>query len=510
LAIDIGDLYMAILGTNLDYSDRDFDSIRVRLFNLISSAFPTWTARQVASFGNILVELYSFVGDILNKYQDNQAAESRWSVATQRKNLIALSKLIGFEPATATASRVDLTISMNSTQVTDVDIPAGTVCRTNSVTNPIKFVTLIDATITGGNLSVITTGENSEPQEDIFTSLETPNYSIVLESVPYLDDSIVLTAGNGSYTEVDSFLNSTSTDRHFTVSVDQNDKVTVTFGDGINGSIPTGTITVLYKTGGGSSGIVEAGTVTVIEGTFQADDSTVVNLSVTNVNASTEATDRHTVEQIRQLAPLSIRVLNRTVSREDYEINALKVAGVVRALMLTSNEETSIAENTGNLYVIPTGGGIPTQALKDDVLESVTVTYPNTLTFNVIVTNPLYKTVDVYAVVYLNRGESTTTVRSRIESNLDDFFAVQNDDGTINENIGFGYDYVEDIGDPTGLLPWSDVHNVVRDTTGVKRVDPSNSGFTLNGERDDVELLVREFPTLGTVTLINGDTGGSL
>lgn len=500
---------MAVLGSQLDYSDKDFDAIRARLFNLISGVFPTWTARQVASFGTLLIELYSFVGDVLHKYQDNQAGDSRWSTATQRKNLIAMAKLIGFEPATATASQVDLVISMPSAQATDVDIPAGSICRTNSRSNQVSFPTLVDAVITAGSLSTTVTGENSEVEEDVFTSSETPNYSIVLESTPYLDGSIVLTAGNGVYSEVDDFLDSTSIDLHFTVTVDQNDKATVRFGDGNNGAIPTGTITVSYKTGGGSVGVVEVGAVSVIEGNYQADDGTIVQLSVTNPAASTEATDRNTIEQIRQLAPLSLRVLNRTVSREDYEVNAKRVAGVVRALMLTSNENGAISENAGILFIVPTGGGTPTAALLTAVETMVTVTYPNTLTFSLVVSAPAYKTVNVYAKVYPRAGQDTDTLRARIVSNLTDFFAVENDDGTANENIGFGYDYAE-TGDTTGDFPWSDVHNVVRDTVGVKKVEAGNDGFLLNGERDDVSLLLWEFPQLGTITLINGNTGAAL
>jgi hypothetical protein len=502
---------MALLGENLDYTDKDFDSLRTRLFNLISSVFPTWTSRQVANFGNLLVEMYAFVGDILCKYQDNQAIESRWSKATQRKNLIALAKLISYEPATATASQVDVTISITQSVSADTSFPAGTVVRTQSITNPVEFQLLSEAIIPAGSTSVTdVTAENSDSQEDVFTSTGVPNISFELPSTPYIDDSVVISAGNGVYTEVDNFLDSDSTDLHYTVTVDQNDKARVRFGDGINGVIPVGTITVNYKTGGGTSGIVEAGTVTVIEGTFQADDGTVVQASVTNPSASTTSTDRETVAQIKELAPLSLRVLNRTVSREDYEINALRVTGVSRALMLTSDEESAIQENNGFLFIIPTGGGQPTQDLKDEVLEMVTVTYPNTLTFNLTVSGASFKTVDVYARVRLSNGQNATTVRSRIESNLEDFFAVEDDDGTANDDMGFGYDFKEDESDNVGQLPLSDVFNVVRDTEGVRKIVASASSFTLNGEYSDVELLLREFPQLGTVTLINDETGAAL
>ena len=92
---------MALLAQATDYTDKDFDSLRLRLQNLVRSVFPEWTDFNVASFGNLLVELYAFVGDVIGFYQDNQARESRIATATQRKNLIALTKLLGFRPAVA-------------------------------------------------------------------------------------------------------------------------------------------------------------------------------------------------------------------------------------------------------------------------------------------------------------------------------------------------------------------------------------------------------------------------
>lgn len=504
---------MAILGQNLDYTDKDFDALRVRAFALIESVFPQWTSQQVADFGNMLVDLFMFVGDVLTKYQDNQARESRWAFATQRKNLIALAKLIQYEPFSATASQVDVTISLadGSNALADITIPAGSIVRTRSVSNRILFRTLADATILSGTSSIAgVTAENSESADDSFAASAAANQEIVLTGTPYIDGSASVIAGNGAYTEVDNFLDSDSSDLHYTLTVDQNDQATIRFGDGVSGVVPTGTILVDYAIGGGASGVVEQGTVTAIDGVYQDDLANVVQLAVTNPAASTPAVDRETVEQIRQNAPLSLRVLNRTVAREDYEINALRLASVSRALMVTSDEDPAVQENTGYLYVIPVGGGLPTQALKDDVLEQVTVTYPNTVTFQVTVSDPLYASVDVKATVFLQSGFSAAAVDSTIRTNLAAFFASENDDGTLNANMGFGSDFIESEGDTVGKLPFSDVYNVVRDSLGVRKMGANVGDFTLNDAHSDVTLLLREFPTLGTVTLINGETGSAL
>src|SRR5574341_105908 len=115
---------MALLAQATDYTDKDFDSLRLRLQNLVRSVFPEWTDFNVASFGNLLLELYAFVGDVLGFYQDNQARESRIATATQRKNLIALTKLLGFRPAGARAATADVTFTLAATPAAPVTIRA--------------------------------------------------------------------------------------------------------------------------------------------------------------------------------------------------------------------------------------------------------------------------------------------------------------------------------------------------------------------------------------------------
>ena len=71
---------MAILPPSVDYTDKDFDALRERLIALVASAFPDWSDFSVASFGNLLLEMYAFVGDVITYYLDAQARESRpWS-----------------------------------------------------------------------------------------------------------------------------------------------------------------------------------------------------------------------------------------------------------------------------------------------------------------------------------------------------------------------------------------------------------------------------------------------
>ena len=118
---------VALLPVNIDYTDKDFDAIRSRLIQLIQSVFPDWSDFSVASFGNILMEMYAFVGDVVTFYLDNQARESRLITATQRKNVIALSRMLGYRLQGARAATVVIEVELARVPVADVVIPAGAI-----------------------------------------------------------------------------------------------------------------------------------------------------------------------------------------------------------------------------------------------------------------------------------------------------------------------------------------------------------------------------------------------
>lgn len=503
---------MTLIPPSLDYTDKDHDALALRLQNLIRSVFPQWTDFAVGNFGNILLGLYAFVGDVLCFYQDNQALESRIATSEQRKNMLALVKLLGYRPSTASAATVDETFALAAVPVGSVTFPTGTKVKTAAVTDPVAFQLLAPLTIPGGASppTATATVEHSETFVEMFAATGLADQEIVLFRTPYLDGTADVSAGNGAYVEVDSFLESGSADRHYVTAVDQNDQVTARFGNGINGAIPTGTISAIYRVGGGEGGNVEASSLVKLEGSYTDAFGNPVTVAVTNPLPATGGTDRETVNEIRANAPESLRTLTRTVAREDYEINARRVSGVARALMLTSDQHIGISENSGMLFVIPAGGGLPSSGLKAAVLTMVTETYPNTVTFHVDVMGPIYKAISVRAVVYLRQGTTATTVKAAIEGALATWFAVSNPDGTPNENVDFGYNLKDAYGAPAGEIAWSDVFNVVRDVTGVRKVDEGPTGFLLNGVRSDVAIDPQEFPTLGTVTLINGDTGNPL
>ena len=510
---------MAILPTNYDYTSKDTTSLDARMVDLILSVYPDYPVTAANNAGNLFRELYSFMGDVLSLYSNKQSREMFWSTFRQRKSAIKLGKLTTYELSGATAATADVTVTISNGPLgDDLVIPVETIVRTSNITDSIRGEVQAAITITAGNTTGTLSWEHSLSKSATFTSNGNANQEFFLAEGPYIDDSAVVTTSLGTWTEVTNFLNSDANDLDYIITVDQNDKATIRTGDNQNGIIPSGTITVAYKTGGGASGSVAANSLTVIEGTFADNSGNPAILTVTNALAATPGDDRESIGTARVNGPATLTALTRSVARTDFEVHALNVSGVARALMVTSNE-ISMDENAGYLYIVPVGGGTASTALLTSVETAVTVTYPCTTTFTVTARTSAYLDVDVTCHIWIKTGYAASVVKASVTTALTEFFeplvtrerlgpdGETLEVGEANPNVDFGFNYKDEDDDPAGEIAWSDVQNTVRDTEGVRKVGSGETEFTLNGQRDDVDILNYQFPRLGTVTIYDGSTG---
>lgn len=127
-----------------------------------------------------------------------------------------------------------------------------------------------------------------------------------------------------------------SSDKVFSVTVDENNKVQIIFGDGISGAIPpmSAAIKAQYVAGGGTIGNVPAGTLAVWGAlpVGEPEASSIRNnISVVNPYDATGGVDPESNDSIRYNAPRAMRSLNRAVTLQDYADLALSVGGVAKA-----------------------------------------------------------------------------------------------------------------------------------------------------------------------------------
>lgn len=505
----------------------DFDMAFQRMVELVGSLYPWLDLQNRADMARMHLEAMSHLSGHFHYYLNRIGRESRWGTAAERTNLLAMLKLIGYRPATATAATTTMRFTLANAASADVVIPAGTFVRTEDVAEPVRFQTLTELVIPVGDLVGEVVAEHSETITETYISDGTPFQRFRMGSSPYLDDSMTITTPLGAWSERTNFLRSIAVERHFVTTIDSQERVTVVFGNARTGAIPTSPIQFTYKVGGGVAGRLPANALVEIENGVSDVNGNSVIVAVTNPSATTGGNPRESDAEIKANAPAFVEVAQRAVSRTDYERAAMTVSGVAYALMLTRNEEPAVLENEGFLFVVPNDGAEASTELLTSVAalfgDSVSVgsggvyvslpegPTPKTTTFQLRVRGAAYKTINLYAKAFVRKGARIATVQAAIESAFASFFAPLvearsigiNADGLVpNPRVNFGY-YLQDIdGVPTGHFPISDIEKLVASVAGVREIGDGPLDLRLNDAPRNVELTRYEFPRAGTVELL--------
>jgi len=98
----------------IDYTNKDYNSLLTALLQLASEKLPEWTDQSPNDLGVMLLELVAAMGDSLFYNQDRIAGESFLETAIERRSLVHLLRLIGYELRPALAASADLTLLFKS------------------------------------------------------------------------------------------------------------------------------------------------------------------------------------------------------------------------------------------------------------------------------------------------------------------------------------------------------------------------------------------------------------
>ena len=98
--------------TNVKYTSKDFSSIKADLIEYTKSYFPdTYKDFNETSPGMMLIELSSYVGDVLSYYIDYNYKENLLGTATEKRNIRRLSEFLGYKPINKTPSVARLKVT---------------------------------------------------------------------------------------------------------------------------------------------------------------------------------------------------------------------------------------------------------------------------------------------------------------------------------------------------------------------------------------------------------------
>jgi hypothetical protein len=341
----------------IDYTSRDYASIREDLIDLIQYFAPEWTNRDPADFGITILEAFAFMGDNLHYYIDRAANEGFITTSSQRDNVLQLARLLGYQATDNTASKVTLTFQ-NSLSTT-ITVPKLTQVATSNVVSSsspqIIFETdaqvVVPNKASGGSITVTATQGVTVADEVIGTSTGEANQIFELDEGPVIDKSIEIVVGSSTYKYVPYLIDYNNSDPVFTTYTNAENSTYVLFGDNISGRIPpvNSQITAKYRIGGGASGNVGANTIAHVIKDGQSG-LTVKNqyIDAEDPGAAVGGADRESTDAVRVNAPLSLRSLDRAVATADY--SALSVKGGASKAVAVADVYTSVT-----VYAVPFG-----------------------------------------------------------------------------------------------------------------------------------------------------------
>lgn len=494
---------------SVDYTSRDYSSILADMTALIPNFSPAWTNRDPADFGMTLLELFAYMGDVLNYYIDRAANESFITTATQRQSVLELASMLGYTATDAAAATVTLTFQ-NSTG-SAITLPALTQVATslvaNSTTSQVVFETdaevVIPAKSGGVNGSATVTATQGETilDEIIGVSNGSANQTFALYNTAVINNSIKITVSGVNYEQVQYLIDANSYAPVFSAFTSAENITYITFGDSTSGRIPPNGAQIYstYRIGGGVIGNIASNNIKYVinvpGGTVPAG-LTVSNQDVyiSGDGAATGGADAESTDSIRINAPLSIRAINRAVSLSDYSSLAVQVPGVSKAIS-KADVYTSIT-----MYIAPLGdpgvasdNSTPTAVFNNTatkVLEYLVDKAPanTTITFQ----PPKYVGVQLVINITVAPQYSQSATTSAVTSALTSLFAYDN--VLFNDTI-----YV------------SDVYNAISSISGVAnqrivkmvRTDADQT-FTINNKA--ITSNVATLTTSATHNLTVGQT----
>lgn len=488
----------------IDYTAKDFDGFQTALVAYAALAMPQWTTQTTGDFGMLLVDMVSYVGDILSYYEDRAANEAYLGTATLPESVLQLASLLGYTPAPALAASTTVTLISDANTTAPIAVPAATQMVTAfqaALDGVITFETNTAVTVpaAGGTVSVtatqgVTAGTYPLTAQngltytvlDLGTSTGVADQIFTLPSAPLLAGTLTvlvqLPAGAVVWNPVPDLLTAQPTDTVYQVGLTDAGGSTVTFGDSVNGAIPPSgcLVSAAYRVGGGAYGNIAANALIDLA-------ATVTGVSVASSLAATGGADAESLASIRANAPRAWRTQNRCVTLQDYADAALAIPAVNKAAASAG------AMGAVTVYIMAQAAQSPTAALISQAQSAlsaisaagstVTVAAGTTVPVNIgsstspmlLVVQPTY-----------DRNTVLTAVTQALQSLL------------APDNVDFGM-----------VIPLSAVYAAVDAIPGVSLVNVpvfarNDASQTANY---DQYFRIYELPVAGTITI--NASGGS-
>lgn len=399
------------------YVQRSYAQIKNSVLTKLGAKVPELTDHSESNPLVIILSIFSGVAEMLGYYIDNMAAEAFISTARRFSSAVKFTKLIDYRIRAINPASADLLVKFQDSGGNSV--AAGVSGTFNTVVtfttgNGTVFTVASSVDILSTDTEVVVPVEQKVLQTSIAigTTDGNPDQLIAI-GTDYVDGSMTLLVDGNLWELVDTFGFSGPTDQHYIIEIGTDNIAYIKFGDDTNGAIPGSGLSVVgtYYSSDGLAGMVDANTITNGPNGFIAPLGWApTNYEITNPLATAGGTDYENLASIKRRAPLSIRTLDRAVTKQDYQDVAELAPGVFAAAVFYSCGKNVV------IYIAAENGGIAQQALLDSskaFIDERKMVTTNVTTEPAGITE-LVLNVDVYGKVGVDAAAIQTAVEAAL------------------------------------------------------------------------------------------------
>ena len=441
----------------LDYTSRDFAAIRTQLVGLAKGFMPEWeTAGEPGDFGTLVLELFAYMGDVLNFYIDRAASEAFLGTALRRQSVLYIADMMGYKPVGQHSASVKLFFTLADDAEGIITLPAGTRIYNETDNSSDVIVFELDSPLTldpaAAHVDIVAYATEGVMVYDnlLGISLGGPALELVIPEKGVVTHSITIKSREGGqvvdWTEVTDISLGRPTQSVFTTYLDDYNNTHILFGDNAAGRIPPVNAEIFgsYRLGVGvEANSLSPDTLKVISSTADLSDQ-IWAVSVRNPESPVGGTDPESTDSMRFSIPRAAgRIKNRAITLNDYADLALQVPGVAKSTAY------------GTLYtaihvkIAPTGGvgdSVTMKRLCDEVEDYLA---DKILVGSAVSVEPedinapqpvgLWQPVHVRVVVHVQPAYNRTSVRNEVDRVLRDVLSFNAVDFGTRVSIGLMY-----------------------------------------------------------------------
>ena len=343
----------------LSYTDRSLDQIVQATLQELAITAPEITDQNPSNPLVRFVYVWAAIAEQIGYYLDNGVREAYVPYVQLYRNIVKLAQAYDYPIAPPQPATVQLqfTFQGDGTAFAGTTIPAGTVVATAA---GLQYRTVSAVVVPASALNTVIVVVDAV-QQAAQTTVNLGNSDGTASQVFLLPTDFggvgTVLVNSIAWEQVRSLGFSVDTDEHFLQTVNEDRRVTIEFGDGVAGLIPTlgDAIDLTYSPTAGAAGNVDANSITVLSTPVTVPAG--FTLSVTNPSRAVGGVSVEPITLLRKRIPTLIRTQERAVTEQDY---------IDIPMLQPSVGQAAVGWDCGktiNVYIVPVSGGIATTAL---------------------------------------------------------------------------------------------------------------------------------------------------